>query len=321
MPTLPFPIEDRYYRYSKYLRQTFGGRVYRISLDAGFTCPTRDGRLGTGGCLYCNNASFGADRNREIKPIKYQLAEGIERAQKHRKAKKFLAYFQAYTNTYGSVKYLEKLYRSVLDVPAVVGILIGTRPDCINDDILTLLHDISQHTYVSIEYGIESVYDKTLIWARRGHNFDRTRRAIEQTKQFGLHVAGHIIFGFPTETRDEILQSAAILNRLDLDALKIHHLHVVKQTSLANLFSQSPFHLFTDREWVKLVCDFLERLRPDIVIQRLVGDAKPGTLIAPKWTMPKVELLRKIREELASRETFQGYRFKDDDSRSRGFFL
>jgi radical SAM protein (TIGR01212 family) len=219
-----------------------------------------------------------------------------------------LAYFQAYTNTYGSVKYLEKLYRSVLDIPDVVGILIGTRPDCINDDILTLLHDISQHIYVSIEYGIESVYDKTLLWAHRGHNFDRTRRAIEQTKQFGLHVAGHIIFGFPTETRDEILQSAAILNNLELDALKIHHLHVVKQTALADLFAQSPFPLFTEREWIKLVCDFLERLRPDIVIQRLVGDAKPGTLIAPKWKIPKVELLRKIREELELRQSFQGYR-------------
>ncbi len=308
MPTLPFPIEDRYYRYSTYLRQTFGEKVYRISLDAGFTCPTRDGRLGTGGCLYCNNASFAADRSEKLKPVRDQLVEGIERSIKHRKARKFLAYFQAYTNTYGSVKYLEKLYRSVLDIPDVVGILIGTRPDCINDDILTLLHDISQHIYVSIEYGIESVYDKTLLWARRGHNFDRTRRAIEQTKQFGLHVAGHIIFGFPTETRDEILQSAAILNNLKLDALKIHHLHVVKQTALADLFAQSPFPLFTEQEWIELVCDFLERLRPNIVIQRLVGDAKPGTLIAPKWKMLKVELLRKIREELELRQSFQGYR-------------
>ncbi|MCD6441156.1 MAG: TIGR01212 family radical SAM protein [Candidatus Marinimicrobia bacterium] len=317
MPILPFPIEDRYYRYSKYLRQTFGGRVYRISLDAGFTCPTRDGRLGTGGCLYCNNASFSADRSRSLKPIKDQLAEGIDRAQKFRKAGKFLAYFQAYTNTYGSVKYLEKLYRSVLDVPNVVGILIGTRPDCINDDIFTLLKDLNQDTYVSVEYGIESVYDKTLGWAQRGHDFETTRRAIEQTYEHGLHVTGHIIFGFPTETRDEILQSAAILNNLELDALKIHHLHVVKQTVLADLFSQSPFPLFTEQEWIELVCDFLERLRPDIVIQRLVGDAKPGTLIAPKWKTGKAVLLSKIQMELASRGAFQGYRFTDDESQSR----
>lgn len=308
MPSLPFPIENRYYRYSTYLRQTFGEKVYRISLDAGFTCPTRDGRLGTGGCLYCNNASFAADHLENLKPVRDQLVDGIERAKKHRKARKFLAYFQAYTNTYGSIHKLETLYRSVLDIPDVVGILIGTRPDCINDDILTLLHDISQHTYVSIEYGVESVYDKTLLWARRGHNFDRTRWAIEQTKQFGLHVAGHIIFGFPTETMDEILQSAAILNDLELDALKIHHLHVVKQTALADLFAQSPFPLFTEQEWIKLVCDFLERLRPNIVIQRLVGDAKPGTLIAPKWKMLKVDLLRKIREELKLQQSFQGYR-------------
>jgi radical SAM protein (TIGR01212 family) len=308
MPILPFPIEDRYYRYSKYLRQTFGGRVYRISLDAGFTCPTRDGRLGTGGCLYCNNASFSADRSRSLKPVKDQLAEGIERAQKFRKAGKFLAYFQAYTNTYGSVKYLEKLYRSVLDMPNVVGILIGTRPDCVDNNILALLKDLRQETYLSIEYGIESVYDKTLLWARRGHNFDRTRQAIEQTKQFGLHVAGHIIFGFPTETRGEILQSAAILNELELDALKIHHLHVVKQTALADLFAKSPFPLFTEREWIELVCDFLERLRSDIVIQRLVGDARQGTLIAPQWRMSKAELLQKIRASLEQRQTYQGFR-------------
>jgi radical SAM protein (TIGR01212 family) len=312
MPILPFPIEDRYYRYSKYLRQTFGGRVYRISLDAGFTCPTRDGRLGTGGCLYCNNASFSADRSRSLKPVKDQLAEGIERAQKFRKAGKFLAYFQAYTNTYGSVKYLEKLYRSVLDVPNVVGILIGTRPDCVDNNILALLKDLRQETYLSIEYGIESVYDKTLLWARRGHNFDRTRQAIEQTKQFGLHVAGHIIFGFPTETRGEILQSAAILNELELDALKIHHLHVVKQTALADLFAQSPFPLFTEQEWIKLVCDFLERLRSDIVIQRLVGGAKPGTLIAPQWKLTKPHILQAIKSELERRRSYQGFRPDSD---------
>jgi radical SAM protein (TIGR01212 family) len=312
MSPLPFPIEDRYYRYSKYLRQTFGGRVYRISLDAGFTCPTRDGRLGTGGCLYCNNASFSADRSRSLKPIKDQLAEGIERAQKFRKAGKFLAYFQAYTNTYGSVKYLEKLYRSVLDVPNVVGILIGTRPDCVDNNILALLKDLRQETYLSIEYGIESVYDKTLLWARRGHNFDRTRQAIEQTKQFGLHVAGHIIFGFPTETRGEILQSAAILNELELDALKIHHLHVVKQTALADLFAKSPFPLFTEREWIELVCDFLERLRSDIVIQRLVGGAKPGTLIAPQWKLTKPHILQAIKSELERRRSYQGFRPDSD---------
>ncbi|MBU4445127.1 TIGR01212 family radical SAM protein [bacterium] len=308
MPALPFPIENRYYRYSTYLRQTFGEKVYRISLDAGFTCPTRDGHIGTGGCLYCNNASFAADRSEKLKPVRDQLVEGIERSIKYRKTKKFLAYFQAYTNTYGSVHKLETLYRSVLDIPDVVGILIGTRPDCVNNDILTLLHDISQHTYVSIEYGVESVYDKTLLWVRRGHNFDRTRRAIEKTKQFGLHVAGHIIFGFLTETRDEILQSAAILNNLELDALKIHHLHVVKQTVLADLFAQSPFPLFTEQEWIELVCDFLERLNPNIVIQRLVGDARPGTLIAPRWAMKKNQILQEIQSELVRRQTHQGFR-------------
>jgi len=308
MSVFPFPVEDRYYRFSRYLRQRFGERVYRISLDAGFTCPTRDGKLGTGGCLYCNNSSFSRDRLKNLPPVKTQLIHGVEIARKRHKAAKFLAYFQAYTNTYDSVKNLENLYRSVLDVPDIVGIIIGTRPDCVDDNILALLNDIQQETYLSIEYGIESVYDKTLEWAQRGHSFEISRHIIEKTQSLNIHVGGHIIFGFPTETRDEILQSAAILNNLELDALKIHHLHVVKQTALADLFEQSPFPLFTEREWIELVCDFLERLRPDIVIQRLVGDAKPGTLIAPKWKMLKVELLRKIREELELRQSFQGYR-------------
>ncbi|MBN2601820.1 MAG: radical SAM protein, partial [Candidatus Marinimicrobia bacterium] len=188
MPVLPFPVEDRYYRFSRFLRQQFGERVYRVSLDAGFSCPTRDGRLGIGGCFYCDNSSFARDRKTYLPSVKTQLIQGIESARKHHKAKKFLAYFQAYTNTYGPIKELEKLYRSVLDIPDVVGILIGTRPDCVDDNVLALLNDLSQETYLSVEYGIESVYNKTLEWARRGHTFETSRHAIEKTKNMGIHV-------------------------------------------------------------------------------------------------------------------------------------
>ena len=306
MPILPFPLEDRYYRFSYYLRKKFGEKVHRISLDAGFTCPTRDGKLGRGGCLYCDNASFSRIGSEKLIPVRDQLITGIERIKQHRKARKYLAYFQSYTNTYAPVYDLEKLYQSVLDIPDVVGILIGTRPDCVNDNILQLLKDLNRDIYVSIEFGIESVYNKTLKWARRMHDFAATERAIEQSKNLGLHVAGHIIFGFPTESREEILASAGTLNRLKLDALKIHHLHIVKNSALADLYQKSPFPLFMENEWIKLVSDFLERLSSEIVIQRLVSDAMPGTLIAPRWTLSKMEILSRIEKILRQRDSYQG---------------
>ena len=307
MSVLPFPVEDRYYRFSRYLRQQFGERVYRVSLDAGFSCPTRDGHLGTGGCLYCNNSSFSRDRSKNLPPVKTQLIRGIEVARERHKATKFLAYFQAYTNTYGSIKELERLYRSVLDVPDVVGILIGTRPDCVDDNILALLNDLQRETYLSVEYGIESVYDKTLEWTRRGHTYKTSRQTIDKTKNLGIHVGGHIIFGFPTESRSKIIDSALVLNEMELDALKIHHLHVVKNSALADLYQKTPFPLYNETDWIVLISDFLERLNPNIVIQRLVGDAKPGTLIAPQWTMKKTQILLKIHSELRRRQTYQGY--------------
>ncbi|MDO9549178.1 MAG: TIGR01212 family radical SAM protein [Candidatus Marinimicrobia bacterium] len=312
MSVLPFPIEDRYYRFSRYLRQQFGERVYRISLDAGFSCPTRDGHLGAGGCLYCNNSSFSRDRLKNLPPVKTQLIQGIEIAREKHKADKFLAYFQAYTNTYGSINELENLYRSVLNVPDVVGILIGTRPDCVDNNILALLNDLRQETYLSVEYGIESVYDKTLDWARRGHSFETSIQTIEKTKNMGIHVGGHIIFGFPTESWIEILDSAAVLNEMELDALKIHHLHIVKNSALSNLYKTAPFPLFSETEWIILMSDFLERLNPNIVIQRLAGDARPGTLIAPQWTMKKTQILQEIQSELERRQTHQGCRLADD---------
>ena len=307
MPAIPFPIEERFYRYNSYLKQTFGERVYRIALDASFTCPTRDGTLGTAGCLYCNNASFAAEPRESSKPVREQLITGIQHAQKYRKANKFLAYFQAYTNTYAPLAQLEKMYRSVLDVPDVVGILIGTRPDCVSEEIFKLLEQLNRETYISVEFGIESVYDKTLKWAKRGHDFSTTQKAIAATKDFGIHVGGHIIFGFPTESRAEILESAEILNRLSLDALKIHHLQVIKGSQLEQWYQANPFPLYDESDWISLVCDFLERLDPNIVIQRLVSDARASTLMAPVWTQSKRAMLENIRQELARRNTYQGF--------------
>lgn len=306
MNQYPFPADDRYYSYGRYLRDRFQARVYRVSLDAGFTCPTRDGTKGLGGCLYCNNDSFAPQRLESLPSISAQIQNGISQARRFHKAQKFLGYFQSFSNTYAPVKKLEKLYREALAFPDVVGLCIGTRPDCISEEILELLAKLNREKYISIEFGIESVYDKTLQWANRGHDFAQTREAIQAAKSHGLHVAGHLILGFPTETRAEILATPTVLNELSLDAVKIHHLHIVKNTPLAKIYAEHPFPVFTADEWIGLTADFLERLRPEMAIQRLCGEAKSGTLIAPVWNLSKNEVINGIRNELERRGTWQG---------------
>ncbi len=219
-----------------------------------------------------------------------------------------MAYFQSYTNTYAPIKKLEQLYKDALDFPEIVGLCIGTRPDCLNNDVLNLLSEINKDTYVSLEIGIESVYDKTLKWVNRGHDFKTTISAIERSANKGIHTSGHYILGFPTETIEEMLDSASILNSLPIDALKIHHLHIVKNTKLAKEFESKQFHLFTETEWVSFICDYLEILRSDIVIQRLVGDAQGDTLIAPHWKTQKTIILESILKEFFKRNTYQGIR-------------
>jgi len=301
-----FPIDDRYYRYSRYLHERFQARVYRISLDAGFTCPTRDGTKGLGGCLYCNNDSFAPQRLESLPSVSEQIQKGMATARRFHKAQKFLGYFQSFSNTYAPVEKLEKLYREALEFPEVAGLCIGTRPDCISEEILELLAQLNREIYISIEFGIESVYDKTLEWAHRGHDFLQTREAIKAAQAGGLHVAGHLILGFPTETRAEILATPAVLNEIGLDALKIHHLHIVRNTPLAKIYAEHPFPVFTADEWIGLTADFLEHLRPEMAIQRLCGEAKSGTLIAPVWHLSKNEVINGIRNELERRGTWQG---------------
>ncbi len=308
---LPFPVDHRYYRYSHYIKNKFGQKIYRIGLDCGFTCPVRDGKISTGGCLYCNNASFSAGRTH--RSVSEQIQDRLDQNKRKKKYKsgQYLAYFQSYTNTYGPVGILEKLYREALDFPQIRGLCIGTRPDCLPDDVLELLADISNDYYVSLELGIESVYDKTLGWVNRGHNFKTTELAIDRAHTKGINVSGHYIFGFPTETRQEMLDSVHIINRLPLEGLKIHHLHIVKNTALATVYEAKRFDLFTEAEWVIFIADYLEQLRPDIVIQRLVGDALGDTLIGPKWKAHKTQIIDQIRNELIKRESWQGRHYEN----------
>jgi hypothetical protein len=301
---MEFPLEHRYYRYSYYLKKKFGEKVYKVSVDAGFTCPTRDGTLGTTGCIYCNNASF-SPADRKVETIDTQIEQGINHLKK-RGINKFLVYFQSYTNTYAPPAKLRKIYSTALEYEGVVGICIGTRPDCIDGEVLNLLDAFNKKTYVSLEIGIESVYDKTLQWAKRGHDFTTARRVIKKIKQKDIHVSGHYILGFPTESREEMLASAAEINKLNIDAIKLHHLHIVKNTELANIYKKSPFKLFTAEEWIDFVVEYLEHLKSDIVIQRLMGDARGETLIAPQWQMNKLEILNAIKKKLAGEDSYQG---------------
>lgn len=310
---LPYPLEHRYYRLSQYIREKFGQKVFRIGLDCGFTCPVRDGKIGTGGCLYCDNTSFAANMKHELPSIHEQITRTLHSNKFTRKkdTRIFFAYFQSYTNTYAPVAQLEKLYREALDFPEIVGLVIGTRPDCLPDDVLALLKDIAKDYYVSLELGIESVYDKTLEWVNRGHDFATVENAVERAVAHDVNVSGHYIYGFPTESRQEMLDSTKILNRLPLTGLKIHNLHIVKNTPLAKVYEKEPFPLFSEEDWMTFVCDILERLRPNMVIERLVGDALRETLVAPYFPTQKTRTLEFIRREMVKRKSYQGSKYEN----------
>ena len=301
---MEFPIEHRYHKYSYYLKNKFGEKVYKVPVDAGFTCPTRDGSKGTEGCIYCNNTSFSPTDIKQ-KNVDQQIQAGIKRL-RQRNVNKYLIYFQSYTNTYAPADSLERLYTAALDYEGVVGLCIGTRPDCISNDVLALLADLNKDTYVSLEIGIESIYDKTLKWVKRGHDYQTTKDSIAKIKTKNIHVSGHYILGFPTENGTEMLASAEELNRLGIDAVKLHHLHIVKNTRLAEMFKNKTFKLFSEQEWINLITEYLERLKGKIVIQRLMGDARGDTLLAPEWEMNKFQILSAIREQLAQKDSYQG---------------
>ena len=298
-----------YNPYGKFLQEKFGARVHKVSVHAGFTCPNRDGTVGRGGCTYCNIVSFTPENARPKYSVRDQIDSVVAFMKRRFDAKKFIIYFQPYSNTYASVEHLERLYRDALTYPEVVGLSIGTRPDCIDDEKLQMLAELARETFVSLEYGIESVYDETLRLINRGHDFACTARAFRRTREFGLHVSGHTIIGFPNETEAQRLASAAVINELKPDVLKIHHLHVVKHTELARQYAAQPFHVYTFAEWKDFVIRYLERLSPEIIIERLYGEAPRDLLIAPRWHLTKGEILLRLEAEMRRRGTFQGRRF------------
>lgn len=303
-------MDPRYNSYSIYLKEKFGCRVHKVSVDAGFTCPNRDGSVTIGGCIYCNNDSFVPPYARPRVPLKDQIKTGMEYLKKRFKAQKFIIYFQAYTNTYEKTGKLEQLYREALDHEDVVGLAVGTRSDCVDEEKIKLFERLAKEWFVTIEYGIESIYDKTLEYMNRGHNFQSIVDAIRITKNRGIHIGAHIIVGSPTETQDEMLSMADEVSRLEVDFLKVHNLHIVKNTPLARIYAQEPFKLFNYEEYLEFISYFIERLSPNIIIERLFTDTPHDLLIAPRWNKTHLEIMSGIEKELEKRNTYQGRLFR-----------
>jgi len=300
---------ERFRSYSNYLKERFGCKVHKVSVDVGFTCPNRDGSVARGGCIYCNNDSFVPPYARARYSMDFQLRNGIRYLAKRFKAKKFIVYFQAYTNTYSEVDDLEQMYRDALKYEDVIGLAIGTRSDCIDEEKLDMIQKISKETYVSLEYGIESVYDKTLEFMNRGHDYESVLRAIEISRDRGFDIGAHIIIGFPTETVLEMMNMSYEISRLGIDNIKIHNLHIVKNTPLYRMYKDNPFYLFSYEDYIDFIVEFIERLSPDIVVERLFTDTPKDLLVAPQWNKSHAEILKGINDGLEQRDTYQGKKY------------
>ena len=298
-----------YNSYGRFLREKFGCRVYKVSVDGGFSCPNRDGALSTGGCSYCNNDSFRPTSAERLRPIAVQMEDGIAYLRKRFGARKFIAYFQPYTNTYAPLEKLIPLYEAALDHPDVVGLSLGTRPDCIDREKLAWLEGRAKTDFITLEYGLQSIYDATLEKINRGHDFRCWKAAVEETRDRGIWLGTHLILGFPWETREQMLREAGVISESGLHFLKLHHLHVVRGTALELEYRQRPFSLFGLDDYADLVVEFLERLSPSIYLERLSGAAPDDQLIAPVWGKSKNEILRCIQRRFAARRTWQGKRY------------
>lgn len=300
----------RYNSFGLYMRRQFGTTVYKVNVDAGFTCPNRDGTLGISGCIYCNNDSFRPGSCRPSLSVSKQIKDGITYIRHRYKAGKFLVYFQPFTNTYAPVETLEALYDEALQDSSVVGLAIGTRPDTIDEDKIELLQKLASRHFILVEYGLQSIYNKSLEFINRGHNYQEFIKAVNMTKGKGIHIGSHIIVGFPTETREEMLFAAEELSSTSVGFLKVHQLQVVRDTPLEKMFRDNPFPIFGYEEYLDFIVDFIERLAPDIVIQRMFATAPDEILIAPHWGKDRHRILRDIEKKLEERDTFQGKKFK-----------
>ena len=300
----------RFNAYADYFKKIFGQRVQKVTINAGFTCPNRDGSISWSGCTYCNNQAFNPSYCNPEKSIAQQIQEGIEFHEKrYRRSNHFLAYFQAFSNTYAPLEVLKKIYNQALEQEEIIGLVIGTRPDCIDDEKLEYFAELAEKYYVIIEYGIESCNDKTLQLINRGHNFDKAVETIEKTHQAGIHTGAHFIFGLPNETISDWMQWARIISELPLNTIKFHQLQIIKDTPMAVLFNKKPelFHFFSLPEYIEFMIDFLEKLNPRLIIERFAGEVPPRFIEHSLWGLIRNDqILQIIEKRLAERNTFQG---------------
>lgn len=314
----------RYNQYSEHLKNKFGAKVYKITLDAGFSCPNRDGGVNVElnpdmciksasgeairGCIFCDDGGSFSQSHSSLLTIEEQVEVGIETLAKRFKAQKYMSYFQAYSNTYKPVKELEKIYNSALKHPDIVGISIGTRPDCVDEEKLKLIAGFKDDYYTWVEYGLQTIHDRTLKAINRGHDFDCFLRAYEKTKELGINVCAHVILNLMDESKDEMLQTAQKLAELKVDGVKIHMLCALKGTRLSEMYSEEKISFMTEEDYIQTVCDFLEILPPATTIHRLAGNGLSKDLIAPMWLGKKMDCLNRIDRELEKRASFQGFR-------------
>ncbi len=304
-------MEQRYNEFGSWLKEQLGFKVQKISLNAGFTCPNRDGTVGVGGCTYCNNQTFNPAYCQTEKTVTQQLEEGKQFFARKYPDMKYLAYFQAYTNTYGDVSHVIRLYEEALRVKDVVGIVIGTRPDCMPDELLDYLEELNKHAFLIVEYGIESTDDNVLRRINRGHDYAATVDAVRRTASRSIITGGHVILGLPGDNRESIIREAKFLSELPLTTLKLHQLQLIKGTRMAEEYAERPsdFHLYTADEYIDLVIDFVENLRPDIVLERFVSQSPASLLAIPGWGLKNYEFVEKVRKRMEERDARQGKRY------------
>lgn len=300
----------RYNSYVGYFRKVYGERLQKVVVDAGFTCPNRDGSVGLGGCTYCDNAAFHPAYSSRNVPIAQQIDEGIDfHRVRYRNAERFLAYFQPFSNTYAPLEVLRQRYEEALAHPKVAGIVIGTRPDCVDEEKLDYLAELARRKIVIVEYGIESCYDRTLAGINRGHDFATACRAVQMTAERGIRTGAHFILGLPGESREDMLAAAPLINSLPLHSVKFHQLQIVKHTAMEREYDANPgdFVQFTLEGYVDFFIDLLELLRPDLYIERFAGEVPPRFVNSTPWGLVRnAELLRMLERRLEERDTWQG---------------
>ncbi len=310
----PWGHTRRYNDYASWIRKQFNGqRIQKLSINAGFTCPNRDGTKSIHGCSYCNNTSFRPDYCIPSSSVTQQIDEGMEFFAHKYPTMRFLAYFQSYSNTYGDLALLESIYTEALAHEKIDGLVIGTRPDCVNDEILDMIGALAKDAFVSIEYGLESTIDRTLDRINRQHSFGEGVDAIIQTKARNIHTGAHLILGLPGESEDELLSHAGKISALPIDTLKLHQLQIIKSTTFAVEYARNPseFQLFTLAEYIDLVIRFLENLRPEISVDRFINQSPKELLIAPNWGLKNFEVMQMVEKELAERDTWQGRLYEE----------